>query len=175
MVKKCWWVWCKFSQRKESNRIFSHCWSWVSWWTACVTQWLSISSKKTCNSLWPVVKLLEKNCRQIWDKKWWFLGSKTNYVIHYINLQSYLPLGIKLTKIHGMLKFKQSDLMKKYIDFNTEKRTNAANSFEKDFLNWWLIVSMAKQWKIYKKNQCQTSKQRKRSFKIHQQTNSYYS
>ena len=24
--------------------------------------------------------------------------------------------------------------MKKYIDFNTEKRTNAANSFEKDFL-----------------------------------------
>ena len=25
------------------------------------------------------------------------------------------------------------DWMKKYIDFNTEKRTNAANSFEKDF------------------------------------------
>ena len=24
--------------------------------------------------------------------------------------------------------------MKKYIDFNTEKRTNVANSFEKDFL-----------------------------------------
>ena len=32
-----------------------------------------------------------------------------------------------------MLKFKQSDWMKKYINFNTEKRTNAANSFEKDF------------------------------------------
>ena len=32
-----------------------------------------------------------------------------------------------------MLRFKQSDWMKKYIDFNTEKRTNAANSFEKDF------------------------------------------
>ena len=27
----------------------------------------------------------------------------------------------------------QSDWMKKYIDFNTEKRMNAANDFEKDF------------------------------------------
>ena len=31
-----------------------------------------------------------------------------------------------------MLKFKQSDWMEKYIDFDTEKRTNAANSFEKN-------------------------------------------
>ena len=33
-----------------------------------------------------------------------------------------------------MLNFKHSEWMKKYIDFNTEKRTNAANSFEQDFL-----------------------------------------
>ena len=60
------------------------------------------------------------------------LGNKTNYVVHYKNLQLYLSLGMKLTKIHGVLNFKQSDCMKKYIDFNTENRKYAANDFEKD-------------------------------------------
>ena len=61
------------------------------------------------------------------------LGNKTKYVLLYRNFQLYLSLGMKLTKIHRVLEFKQSDRMKKYIDFNTVKRMNAAHDFEKDF------------------------------------------
>ena len=42
------------------------------------------------------------------------LRDKTDYVLHYKNLELYLSLGIKLTKIHRVLKFKQSDWMKKF-------------------------------------------------------------
>ena len=81
----------------------------------------------------------KKNCRRIWNKSWgcheinFKLVDKTNYVLHYKNLRLYFFLGMKLTKLHRVLKFKQSVWLKKYINFNIGKRINAANRL-KDIL-----------------------------------------
>ena len=61
------------------------------------------------------------------------LGNKRKYVAHYKNLQLYVSLGMKLSKVHKILKFKQSDWLKKFVDFNTDKRKYASNNFDKDF------------------------------------------
>lgn len=63
------------------------------------------------------------------------LFDKKNYVVHYRNLQLYLALGMRLTKIHRVLSFKQSPWLKAYIDFNTSKRKVAKKSLKKIFSN----------------------------------------
>ena len=72
--------------------------------------------------------MLSKYCSDIADKYEIKVGEvsklvpnlrdKKKYVVHYKNLQLHLSLGIKLSKIHRVIKFKQS---------------NSKNSFERSF------------------------------------------
>ena len=60
------------------------------------------------------------------------LRNKDRYVLHYRNLQLYMSLGMRLTKVHRALRFDQSPWMEPYIQMNTELRKKAASGFEKD-------------------------------------------
>lgn len=61
------------------------------------------------------------------------LYDREKYVVHYRMLKLALRHGLKLKKVHRILKFDQSPWMKPYIDLNTEMRTKADNDFEKAF------------------------------------------
>ena len=61
------------------------------------------------------------------------LNDKENYPVHVLALKQALNHGLKLTKVHSVIEFRQEYWLKPYIDMNTELRKNAKNDFEKDF------------------------------------------
>ena len=60
------------------------------------------------------------------------LLSKKNYKVCNKNLEYYLKLGLKVTKVHRILTFDEKPFLKEYIDLNTELRKNSKNDLEKD-------------------------------------------
>ena len=60
------------------------------------------------------------------------LTNKYNYMMHYRMFKFYTNLGMKVTKIHTIYRFKQSLWLEKYINHTTQKRTKAKTNFEKD-------------------------------------------
>ena len=61
------------------------------------------------------------------------LTNKEKHVLHIRNLELYLKLGMKLTKIYRVLQFNEFPWLADYIAFNTKKRAEAKNNFEKDY------------------------------------------
>ena len=61
------------------------------------------------------------------------LEDKSNYVVHYRNLQFYLKQGMKLKRVHRVLEFEQECRMEPYIQMNTEFRKKSKSDFEKNF------------------------------------------
>jgi hypothetical protein len=60
-------------------------------------------------------------------------------VLHALNLQLYLKLGMTLKKVHRVVKFDQKPFMKNWVDFCTAKRSQSKNEFTRNF--WKLIVN----------------------------------
>ena len=62
-------------------------------------------------------------------------SDKKNYLVHYRMLKFYLRHGMIVDKVHNIISFKQSRWLENYINFNTQKRNQAINDFERDFYN----------------------------------------
>src|SRR3546814_11563776 len=59
------------------------------------------------------------------------LRDKPKYVLHYRLLKLYVQLGLQVTKIHRVMRFRQYPFMKEFILHNTALRAKATSDFEK--------------------------------------------
>ena len=59
-------------------------------------------------------------------------NNKYEYPIHYRMLKFVVKMGIKVTKVHRIIKFKQDNIIRDYIELNTKMRAEAKTEPEKD-------------------------------------------
>ena len=86
--------------------------------------------------------MLSNYCKDIVDRFNIIVGSvkklipnlydKVNFIVHSKNLEYYLSLGMKLIKIYRILSFKQKNWLKAFTDFNTKKRQESNDEFNKN-------------------------------------------
>ena len=62
------------------------------------------------------------------------LTNKQKYMIHYMMFKFYTKMGMKVTEIHMIYRFKHSPWLEKYINHNTKRRAKAKTNFGKGFL-----------------------------------------
>ena len=87
-------------------------------------EWMSEYQRNMKKSL-QIKGKSKKLCLTLFDKK--------QYVLHYKNLKFCLENGLILTKVHKVLKFKQSQWLQPYIMLNTLLRQSATSKFEENF------------------------------------------
>ena len=68
------------------------------------------------------------------------LKSKSHYVVHYKLLGFYLKMGLKITKIHRIISYREETWLAEYINFNTQQRIKSKSNFEKDL---WKLMNNA--------------------------------
>ena len=59
-------------------------------------------------------------------------NDKYYYPVHYRMLKIVVRMGIKVTKVHRIIKFKRDYIIRDYIKLNTKMRTEAKTEAEKD-------------------------------------------
>ena len=59
------------------------------------------------------------------------LGRLEKYVVHYRNLKLYIQLGLEVTQIHRVVRFRQGAWLKSFMELNIEQRREAARNGDK--------------------------------------------
>jgi hypothetical protein len=97
---------------------------------------LSPYAKNCYKTLNPLDKLSSYSAQKLTAT----FNTREKYVVHYMNLRKYLELGMKLVKVHRVLKFQQSTFLRQYIDHCTQKRMSSKTPFQK---NLWKFFNNA--------------------------------